>query len=803
MTPSLPPASCLEVRSQLGETLVLDLVGPWPGHDLADERLPAWERPSNWYLTGFLIPSDSPPQDSADMDEDDDLDETPDGGGLTEETTEERKAAKKGYFPSSMGLSFLVPEQAGALSVTVSWGDYAPATVTGPDGKPQQVWQRTQRQVVVPLPLGGPPEAQTPRVHSVPGSEGLLLYLLERAVPAMNGAASVPPGSRSVSLFLVNQRAARPREVQEPDVAYAFQATLEVRSESALVPWPNLRAAHTEEWDEQVADLHYRDTPEYAAGHGISTDWEVVDGACHVLRSVWIPSAEVESTITAKVPDVELSMDVLGALPDGGAAAAALQPLVTHYRAWNEGQAHAGSGLSPARRDTAAELLQRAAFAGDRIARGIALLRADSDALDAFRVANRAVSRALKQRLAIDKPRWRPFQLAFLLLNLPGVADPGAPERTIVDLLFFPTGGGKTEAYLGLSAFTMVLRRLHHRGAGGHAGAGVSVIMRYTLRLLTLDQLVRAAGLVCALELERADAGSRYGDWPFEIGLWVGKAVTPNILGRKSDNRSDSARARVRRFKADPTGNPSPIPLENCPWCATKFAPDSFDLQPDADQPRELCIVCTNFECDFTRQRALPILAVDETIYRRLPAFLIATVDKFASLPWFGATGALLGAADRYDEGGFYGAAAPNRGRLLPAPLLPPDLIIQDELHLISGPLGTMAGLYETALEGLCLRLTSDAVRRPKIVASTATVRRAGDQIQALFARPLTQVFPPPGPDRADSFFARTVPAAQVPARRYAGVAAQGRNPKVIMRKVWLALMGATAWPACHTYPST
>jgi hypothetical protein len=360
-----------------------------------------------------------------------------------------------------------------------------------------------------------------------------------------------------------------------------------------------------------------------------------------------------------------------------------------------------------------------------------------------------------------------------------------------VDLLFFPTGGGKTEAYLGLAAFAMVLRRLHHPGEKGRSGAGVSVIMRYTLRLLTLDQLARAAGLVCALELEREKDVTRYGEWPFEIGLWVGKAATPNILGHKGDGRSDSARTKVRQFKADPKGKPSPIPLENCPWCGTRFGPSSFALMPNDDQPRELRIVCTNFECDFTRDRPLPIVAVDEPIYRRLPAFLIATVDKFASLPWVGQTGSLLGGAERHDSAGFYGASEPGRGTRLATPLPPPDLVIQDELHLISGPLGTMTGLYESAIEALCVREIDGRAVRPKIVASTATVRRAQDQIQALFARPLTQVFPPPGPDRSDSFFARTVPSSETAARLYLGIAAQGRNPKVIMRKAWLALMGA------------
>ena len=482
---------------------------------------------------------------------------------------------------------------------------------------------------------------------------------------------------------------------------------------------------------------------------------------------------------------------LLGALADGASAQAALSPLVEQYRIWIETRQADVDGLSGTRRDTAMELMRLAAIAANRIERGIQILASDPDALDSFRVANRAVARALKKRNKIEVPSWRAFQLAFILLNLPGLADPKDPHRNTVDLLFFPTGGGKTEAYLGLAAFAMVLRRLRHPDGTGLAGAGVSVIMRYTLRLLTLDQLARAAGLVCALELERQTDAARYGTWPFEIGLWVGKAATPNVLGKKGDNNSDSARAKVSQFKSNPKGRPSPIPLENCPWCGAAFEPDSFTLLPNSDNPAELRIVCTNFDCDFTRDQPLPIVAVDEQLYRRLPAFLIATVDKFAALPWTGPSGSLLGGADRQDKQGFYGAAEPGRGTRLPAPLPPPDLVIQDELHLISGPLGTMAGLYETAIEALCVRDIDGQAVKPKIVASTATVRRAQDQIQALFARSLTQIFPPPGPDRKDSFFARTLPSSELPGRLYLGVAAQGKNPKVIMRRTWLALMGA------------
>ena len=779
------PATSLDVRDRLVEALKLDLVGPWAGHVLAEERLPGWVRPSNWYLTGFLIPSGTPPDKSADADEDDDLGEIPESAGLAEESSEDRKAAKKGFFPSSLGLSFLVPKEALTLKVTVRWGDYAPAEIEGSDGKPVSVWNRVPCEAVVTVTHT---ETDDPVVHDVDGSRGLQLHVVERSISAADLVEQIPPGTRSVSVFLVNHRV--PDE-DNPDLAYVFQASMEVRGDQPFVPRPDLRGALAEDWDELVADLHYADTPSYATGHGVSAEWEILDDGCQLLRTAWIPSAEVEKTTTVDVPGVELSMVALGALADGAAAETALLPLVTRYRAWIAAQREDIPTLQGTRRETAEELLRLAGVAADRIERGITVITEDPDALDAFRVANRAVGRALRQRLKIETPRWRAFQLAFILLNLPGLADPRDPNRETVDLLFFPTGGGKTEAYLGLAAFAMVLRRLHHPGEKGFAGAGVSVIMRYTLRLLTLDQLARAAGLVCALELEREKNVARYGEWPFEIGLWVGKAATPNILGRKGDGRSDSARAKVRQYKANPKGKPSPIPLENCPWCGTRFGPDSFALLPNDDQPRELRIVCTNFECDFTRDRALPIVAVDEPIYRRLPAFLIATVDKFAALPWVGQAGALLGGAERSDSSGFYGAAEPGKGTRLKAPLPPPDLVIQDELHLISGPLGTMAGLYEAAIEALCVREVDGRAVRPKIVASTATVRRAHDQIQALFARPLTQVFPPPGPDRRDSFFARTVPASTIPARLYLGIASQGRNPKVIMRKAWLALMGA------------
>ena len=227
-------------------------------------------------------------------------------------------------------------------------------------------------------------------------------------------------------------------------------------------------------------------------------------------------------------------------------------------------------------------------------------------------------------------PAWRPFQLAFILMNRKGIAVPSSNDRELVDLLFFPTGGGKTEAYLGLAAFTLVLRRLRNPGL---TSAGLSVLMRYTLRLLTLDQLGRAAALICALELERQKDVEKLGEWPFEIGLWVGMAATLNRMGQKGDNFRDSARAKTIAFQND-TRKPAPIPLEECPWCGEKFNELSFKLVPSRDNPTNLRIKCLNqdrygkknLQCDIAKQKIdLPIVAVDEPIYRRLPCFLVAS----------------------------------------------------------------------------------------------------------------------------------------------------------------------------------
>lgn len=791
-TLSMPDS--ISVRSYLTNALRLDLIGPRPQDaELQNERLP--QAPSRWYLTGFLVPTNAPDEQRA-QDNEEEFDEPVEPSqGSDDSSTPDRGSGKQNFLPSSMGLSLIVDDETTRLDVNVSWGDYepetnedgnagtkenaSPADDNGEDKSSQRrfsPWVRRPHTGSVTINLS---EVKTdrPAKFNIPDSNGLEIVCLVRQTRVKRFDTIL--NARAVSVFIVNRRTPEERTDLQ-DTAFAFQVEMSVEADQPLVPRPDPHGLESEDWDERLADLHYYDVVEYAVGHNVSTHAEIVDGGCRRVHTEWMPQTSVDRVESSQIANVEFGMEALGSLDNATTARQLLDPLVTQYRDWIDNQSAEMQALSDRRREIAEELVTRASRIADRIQAGINLL-ADPDVLEAFCIANRAMASSARRRSAQEEgkdpkkvdPEWRPFQLAYILMNLRGIAEPTHIEREIVDLLFFPTGGGKTEAYLGLAAFTLVLRRLRNPDP---TYRGLSVLMRYTLRLLTLDQLGRAAALICALELEREKAPEKLGEWPFEIALWVGRAATPNYMGSKGDRSDQTARVKTLKFVRDSSGEP-PLPLEQCPWCGTEFNKYSFRLEPDSDKPKNLLVRCANRRCDFARKRYLPIVAVDEPIYDRLPAFMIATADKFAALPWNGQTA-------RFFRGG-----DPNNPR-------PPDLIIQDELHLISGPLGTMAGLYEAAIDHLCKRRVGDKEVRPKVIASTATVRLATKQIRALFNRSLVDVFPAPGISRRDSFFAKHAAPSEMNRRLYLGIAAQGRGPKVIFLRSMTTLMAAAqaAW---------
>jgi Helicase conserved C-terminal domain len=781
------------VRQKLVEALSLDLVGP---DATADDHYQAEiisQAPSKWYLTGFLVPYEATVQERSGDTADEGLElAAPTSRVGEDETTPEAASARKALFPSSIGLSFLIGDKTNSLDLEVYWGDYLPLKSDGKSENKAKTdrWQRQRQLQRLSVTLTDSPK---PITLDVPHSDGLKLAISNRPV---NGTTKLPAGTRSISIFLINHR--RPKPDCEKDTGFIFQSQLTIHNPDGFIPRPDLRDRQIEDDDERIADLQYRNDYEFACGHNVSAlAFPDARSHCTQICTAWIPTAEVEKVIATDLPTVELGMEKIADAETADAIRTLISPMVQAYTDWIAQQSTIQLADS-SRAETAAELLRRATIVNQRIAAGLQALD-DPDVLTAFRMANRSIAKAIRQRNthnsdelpeSVKAPTWRPFQLAFLLMNLVGIAQPTTIDREIVDLLFFPTGGGKTEAYLGLAAFTLVLRRLRNPGIDG---AGMSVLMRYTLRLLTLDQLSRAATLVCALELERSKDPAKLGVWPFEIGLWVGSAATPNEMGKHGDKKDHTARQKTIDYQSGRTQN-SPIPLDSCPWCGSKFDKKSFQLRPTEDNPLDLKITCSNRKCDFRGDRFLPIVTVDDAIYRRLPCFLIATVDKFASLPWVGRTAGLFGKVTSYSTDGFYGAATPDikGSSRLSQGLLPPDLIIQDELHLISGPLGTMVGLYETAIETLSCRTSDGKAIKPKIVASTATVRRATSQIRALFGRDQVEVFPPPGVDRRDSFFAETVSAQTNNARLYVGVSGQGRSLKVVLLRTYLALLGAS-----------
>jgi hypothetical protein len=549
-------------------------------------------------------------------------------------------------------------------------------------------------------------------------------------------------------------------------------------------------------------------------------------------RTTWLPTYDVASTIAPTgegLAGVELSMDAL-ATANATTLRAGLVPLVVGYRSWLEDRSGEVSVLPEPLQSAATQAVHTAGRAAERIAAGIDLLTdpgapRHAEALEAFHFANRAMADQrrrtvlgrLREERGLDYAQaqqevkaqgaqaasWRPFQLAFVLLNLPSITDPEHPERAArkdatVDLLFFPTGGGKTEAYLGLTAYSFAIRRLQGQVGSGEdtqdGSGGVAVLMRYTLRLLTAQQFQRAAALVCAAEVIRRGDEATWGAEPFRIGLWVGGRVSPNWF---EDAAAQIAEARDN----GDAKRTNVLQTLSCPWCGTALRAHHDVVVSEAE--RRTRLFCPNGEgvnaCPFSRTRCtdgLPVLTVDEEIYRYAPSLVIATVDKLAQLPWRGFAGMLFGRVNQWCPRHGYRhhdldrridcGPRHNQKRALPAVvsqprvrLRPPDLIIQDELHLISGALGTTVGLFEAAVDQLCTwRTPGGTDTGPKIVASTATTKRAREQVLGVFGRDLA-VFPPQVIDVADTFFSRQMPVTpDTPGRRYLGVCAHGTRLK-------------------------
>lgn len=822
----LAPPTPLDLRSRLHQMVVNDLLGPAGGPDEIVDEPSVRSR----YIVGMLAPKGQ----SALPDEQDELAEQGGHDDPQDGKPEAATAPLPAMLPSSLGLTFTVSAEVDSIQVTIRWGQYRrirSETLKTAAGEPKPVWQRTQIEVSGNLSLHPgkikpwSPFSDIPEVY-------------------VSGLMRKYGDAWSVTLFLVN---AQTEPKQSKDEAWVFQPEVIVRATDGspvFLKRPlNIKLEH-EEPEREAMRMAYRRQIEFAVGHGVGVHAEISpsqwERAFEIHTSI-MPSYEVEQVDAPRpgeIPALDtvlLDMQSLSQL-HGDEFTQALNPLVEAYAAWimdREAQINPPDSDMIEYLQSAHASLEACRVTLERIRDGIQLLVSDTNAAEAFRFANLAMAsqrvhslytREVRQKghgqvhledFDIPKNRsWRPFQLAFFLLNIPALLDPTHPDRVDpthakADLLWFPTGGGKTEAYLGVAAFTLALRRLQGE-LGGYSGhAGIGVLMRYTLRLLTLQQFQRATALICACEMIRREDETHWGSEPFRIGLWVGQKSTPNW----TEDAAEAIRQDHGMYSGM-GGKGTPLQLTNCPWCGTPLSTNTIKVETyERGRGRTFQFCSDPFgQCPFSERQSpnegLPIVVVDEEIYRRLPSLVIATVDKFAQMPWKGETQALFGKVNGYcPRHGFRTpdlrdadshTAVKGLETKFPSvktqdclPLRPPDLIIQDELHLISGPLGTLVGLYETAVDRLCSWDYNGVRIRPKVIASTATIRRAQNQVHNLFLRDV-QIFPPSGLDAGDNFFSRRRPTcAASPGRLYLGICAPGTRMKTILIRVYVALLSA------------
>lgn len=728
-------------RDILFRRLSEDLIGPYE----EEEKLSS--RPSDIYLTGILWPyrtkiggenneklgsSSQASEESADS-------------GEAEEV-----ALSNINRPSTAGISFAVvsSDPFPHVSVKISFATY---------GLKGSEWQRHPHTIGIPDVVIGEEPGSRIDLAEYGAPYGVKMY--QRAAPWNE--------KWLVTFTLVNEinlPVTAKREEIETSTLFQVGFVVIPNPGTSLIARPSRRSTlqGNVEDEELSAALLYRNASEYATGHTCSATWEPgthADTAASV-STTWIPSAivpafsplghEIFNELRKKTGSKVLSAEWLSGADDKDLSKALLG-IPDIYGKWIDLQEKKIASLPEPLREQAGKNLSYCRVVRDRMMESAVRIGKDPVTAEAFRLANRAMLLQHSwdpEKSAHGPLEWRPFQIGFILLAISSLADKTHHDRNTMDLLWFPTGGGKTEAYLTLIAFLTFHRRLDSP-KNPDSGAGVAAVMRYTLRLLTTQQFVRAASMMMACEAMRRGRIigvtniSRFGTVPFSIGLWVGGEATPNNF--KDARESLNGMTEV----------PSPKQLATCPACGKSLV---WFADPRAEAVR---VRCDHHDCVlYSDTSPLPVHTVDTDVYRECPTLLIGTIDKFSQI------------VRKKDTNRLFGLAGGH----------PPDLIIQDELHLISGPLGTLAGLYEVAVD----RMFTHGGIRPKIIGSTATIRRAQDQIHALFDRETCQ-FPPPAVDADDSGFA--VVDKKAPGRKYIGLTTTGRSAKFTIQAASASLL--------------
>lgn len=750
-------------------------------------------KPSRQYAAGLLYPQKSIVDDTVEIESEEGVADIKKGDfeNIADDSLE--PVSRRSYQQSTMGITFAVPMDAETLHVKFTAGIYENTkdfNVSLQQGSEWWFRKTVKSEIYIDLQKSERLIKENLVLEDLMGKE-ITSYTVKMYKHVRN---YLDLNLRIITLTFENTT---PYTVKKEENAILFQcqAEADLLDKFSFAPYPKPSAMGAElSFEDRKFELLYSSEDNFAFGHDCSTEWEVNEnGLVYSICTSFLPTFEIP-TIT---PDIMIDNKKLEIKHSDIAAAKSyedlveiLSPLVDGYKKWYSNLA---SDRQEPYHDIKENILENIQFCITRIERGMTLLQ-DKAIFECFKLANlamlmqmtngtskRKVSLSEKKNLVFDKKisnhfskleytsmdnlsrsvekeillsnkkspwkqyKWRGFQIAFILQSIESIIDKESEDRNIVDLIWFPTGGGKTEAYLGVAAFSMLYRRYLDPNDGG-----VDIMMRYTLRLLTADQFQRSARLISSLEYIRKRI-HLLGDIEYSIGLWVGATTTPNSNQKAGDKYLKILERQESEYI-----------VEMCPWCGAEMSmiesgetgvPQYLGYKFD----RQLHLHCPDINCEFHEK--IPIYFVDEQLYKKPPTFLIGTIDKFVQLTWIPEARSLFG--------------IDNQGN---RKFSPPNIIIQDEFHLISGPLGTLTGMYEVLIDELTTDRRNNRKISAKIVAATATIKDYKEQVKAIFGKTenQSQLFPPSGYDINDNFFSTVQvdekTGIRVPGRKYVGV---------------------------------
>jgi len=775
-------------REKILNAIRMDLLGPQCEDEVLDES------PTISYITGMLYPADTSMSEDEEFDEQDFTadefhSENETNQGVEEDEPDDRS---KGGFKkqASLGISCYVDASVHNLNVSIKWGSYAKDRV-----KTKTVFIREQQGDIVNIDLDS-----FERFVKIPleVDKQLVLHVVQM---------HLEDNHKMVSVHLYNKRDNSDRENEYEKILFQVELTISDEEQNPIF-LPEYLCRKQELEDE----FYYENRAVYARGRGCAATWcaNEDEGRARSVKTMFIPDYEINSVSPAieGFEEHTFSMRFMGHAKNKEATIERLSRLCDSYGKWIDELEKNPMMRQEKFNVKGQNIVDECRTAQNRIQKGISLLATSEKVFQAFCFLNQAmylqrsiamyaeknskgIPCNMREFMKDDHSEWRPFQIAFVLLNLEGCMNPNLDERENVDLLYFPTGGGKTEAYLGLIAFVIGYRRLTISLENEfEKDGGVTVILRYTLRLLTTQQRDRLMKLVVAAEMIREKHPEVFGNSRISIGFWVGGGVTPNKFSDYDDQE------RKKDFIRKVTKQ-----VITCPCCGQPIKETDYAID---SKTQSVKITCSNNHCHYYKHnnRTLPIYLVDEEIYRKCPTVIISTVDKFARLPWDEKTGLLFGNTDRYcPRCGYIARGEKHAGRhnatgnLLRAdvvearPFYPPELIIQDELHLITGPLGTIYGGYEDIIEEMSSFERDGKKIKPKYIVSTATIRNAGEQIRCLYGRENFSQFPPRGFDIRDSYFIKEIPLEEKPFRQYVGICGNGQSVKTTLLRVYSVIL--------------